>query len=139
MPTSVTPRRYIVVAIFISLCLWPIMIPTTSANAQTSSGTNITDELAHSFQEFLREYAAELKLRNIDYLKSVHPNLPEHMSDFFIDVTLDMMKYSEAEDLNPTIECQEYGVCKVTYPQPNNSWAAQQFIFYENSWRILDQ
>jgi len=61
------------------------------------------------------------------------------MYNFFFDVTLEMMKYSVDEGLEPTIECQEYKVCKVIYRQPNESWAAQQFILHENSWRWLGQ
>ena len=114
-------------------------MPSSSAISQTTPGTNTIDDLERSFQAFLQDYRREIKLRNATYLKSVHPKLPKKMYDFFLDVTLDMMKFSEAEGLKPTIECQEYKVCKVIYLQPNESWAAQHFILYENRWRLLDQ
>ncbi len=79
-----------------------------------------------------------MRRRNGAYLKSVHPKLPDEMYDFFFDVTLQMMQFSEDEDLEPTIECQEFKVCKVVYPQPNDSWAAQRFISHEGAWRWLD-
>ena len=61
------------------------------------------------------------------------------MNDFFFDVTLQMMNFSEERGLERTIECQEFKVCKVVYPQPDDSWAAQRFILYEGDWRWLDQ
>ena len=114
-------------------------MPPSSALSQTAEGTEATKELERSFQEFLQEYRHEMRRRNGTYLKSVHPKLPDEMYDFFFDVTLQMMQFSEDEDLEPALECEEFQVCKVIYPQPNNSWAAQRFIFHEGAWRWLDQ
>ena len=61
------------------------------------------------------------------------------MHDFFLDITIDMMKFSDENDAEPKIECQVYNACKVIYPQPNDNWAAQQFIFHNGSWRWLEQ
>ena len=60
------------------------------------------------------------------------------MHGFFFNITLQMMNFSEERDLERTIECQEFKVCKVVYPQSNDSWAAQRFILYEGDWRWLD-
>ena len=114
-------------------------MPSSSPLSQTTAGTEATNELERSYQAFLQEYRHEIKRRNATYLKTVHPNLPDEMYDFFFDVTLQMMQFSEEQSLEPTIECQEFKVCKVVYPQPNDSWAAQRFILYENRWRWLEQ
>ena len=50
------------------------------------------------------------------------------MHDLFFDATLQMMDFSEETGLERTIECQEFNVCKVVYPQPNDSWAAQRLF-----------
>lgn len=34
-------------------------------------------------------------------------------------------------------ECKKYKICKVTWPPPEDSWAAQSFIKHEGAWRIL--
>ena len=121
------------------LLMAPAFGPFSSALPQTSEGPEAASELARSFETFLQVYRHEIKRRNGPYLKSLHPKLPEEMHDFFFDVTLQMMRFSEEQGLRPTVECQEFKVCKVVYPQPNDSWAAQRFILYENSWRWLDQ
>ena len=59
------------------------------------------------------------------------------MSDFFFDATLQMMRHSDENGLEPAVECQEYKVCKAVYTQPGGSWAAQSFILYEGAWRWL--
>lgn len=92
-----------------------------------------------SFRAFLQEYWAEIKDRDKEYLKSIHPELPEDMYDFFFDATLQMMEYSEDKNLERTIDCVDLDICKVTYPQPNDSWAAQQFIRHDGAWRWLPQ
>lgn len=81
-----------------------------------------------------------MRARNTAYLKAVHPKLPAETCAFFFDVTLNMMRYAdENETVEPKIECQDFNVCKVVYPQPNDSWAAQRFIRHEGDWRWLDQ
>ena len=139
MMASKTISRYLLALFLLSLLICPTLMPSPSALSQTAPGTKATGDLERSFQAFLQDYRREIRRRNAIYLKSVHPKLPEEMYNFFFDVTLDMIKFSEDESLEPTIECQEYKVCKVIYLQPNENWAAQQFILYENSWRLLDQ
>ena len=56
----------------------------------------------------------------------------------FIGITLDMMKYADDNNLSPAVTCREYEMCKVTWPQPGDSWAAQTFIRHEGVWRWLD-
>ena len=108
--------------------------------AQSPSDQVRVDELEKSFRQFLSEYWQEMKQRNSVYLRAVHPKLPGEAHEFFFDVTLDMMRYAEAtEGVEPTIVCQDFSVCKVVYPQPNNSWAAQRFILHDGAWRWLDQ
>lgn len=92
-----------------------------------------------SFQTFLTQYRREIKRRNHAYLKRVHPSLPAEMYDFFLDVTIRMMTYSDEKGIAPQVECREYKVCKATYTQADGSWAAQQFIFHDGTWRWLDQ
>ena len=50
-----------------------------------------------SFHEFLDSYVQQIKQRNVDYLVSVHPDLPEDMREFFFDITQDMMKYADEQ------------------------------------------
>ncbi len=115
-----------------------------SEHSQAQSPPEATQEngqeLGQRFWDFLNGYWPEIQNRNRVYLQSVHPKLPEEMYDFFFDMTLDMMRYSEENvGIEPTIECQDFDICKVVYPQPNNSWAAQRFILHEGDWRWLDQ
>jgi hypothetical protein len=110
-----------------------------SALAQTTPDTMATGDLERSFRAFLQDYRPEMKRRNATYLKSVHPKLPDEMQDFFFDITLQMMRYSDERGLDPAIECQEFKVCKVVYPQPDGGWAAQRFILSDDRWRWLDQ
>jgi len=93
--------------------------------------------LEADFHAFLETYVQEVKQRNADYLVSVHPDLPAEMREFFFDATLGMMKHADEQGLEPAIECKEYNVCKVTWPQPGGSWAAQSFIRHEGAWRFL--
>ena len=113
----------------------------TVASAQSAAGTTTPTipEIEASFQTFLTEYRHEIKQRKRSYLSGVHPSLPGEMHDFFLDITIDMMKFSDENDTEPKIECQVYNACKVIYPQPNDNWAAQQFIFHNGSWRWLEQ
>ena len=60
------------------------------------------------------------------------------MSGFFIGLTMDMMKYADENNLSPTITCREYEICKVTWPQPGDSWAAQTFVRHDGNWKWLD-
>lgn len=53
------------------------------------------------------------------------------MHDFFFDATMAMMRCADEQGLEPDIECKEYEVCKVTWPQPGGSWAAQSFIRHD--------
>jgi len=137
--TGKTLGRYLAGPIFLILALTAVLGPSWSAHSQIAEGSEPSNELEQSFRAFLQDYRREMKRRNGSYLQSVHPKLPLDMHDFFFDVTLQMMQFSEQEGLEPTIDCQEFQVCKVIYPQPNNSWAAQQFILYENRWRWLGQ
>jgi hypothetical protein len=98
-----------------------------------------SNELEQSFQAFLPDYWEAINKGDKAFLKSVHPKLPAEMYDFFFEVTRDMMAHSEKESLSRSMECQDYKVCKIVYPQPNDSWAAQQFIQHEGRWRWLDQ
>ena len=95
-------------------------------------------ELESSFNGFLGTYIKEIKSGNTSYLKTVHPKLPEEQRGFFIGITLDMMKYADDNNLSPAVTCREYEMCKVTWPQPGDSWAAQTFIRHEGVWRWLD-
>ena len=98
-----------------------------------------TEEISteESFRSFLGVYTERVDARDVAYLREVHPDLPEKMHDFFLDVTADMMRHSRAEGLEPEIECREYEVCKVVWTQPGGSWAAQHFILHEADWRFL--
>lgn len=112
----------------------------TAAHAQSPGGAGPTvADIEASFRTFLAEYRREIKRRNRDYLARVHPSLPAEMRDFFLDVTIDMMKHSDETGTAPQIDCQEYAVCKATYTQPGDTWAAQSFIFHDGAWRWLDQ
>jgi len=126
-------------ALALLLLLAWVLVPSSSVLSQEAAGTAAMGELERSFEAFLQEYSHEIRRRNGVYLKSVHPKLPDEMYDFFFDVTQQMMRFSEEQGLDPTIECQEFKICKAIFPQPNDSWAAQRFIFYENGWRWLDQ
>ena len=109
--------------------------PAQSAADQESSGA-----LGAQFQQFLSQYWQEVKQRNSAYLATVHPKLPTDAHEFFFDVTLNMMSHVETtQGIEPRIECQDFNVCKVIYPQPNDSWAAQRFILHDGNWRWLDQ
>ncbi len=115
--------------------------PTEAARAQSSGSANAPTvaEIEASFRTFLTEYRREIKQRNRDYLSSIHPSLPSDMHDLFLDITVNMMKFSDENDVEPQIECQECAACKATYTQPGNTWAAQQFIFHNGAWRWLEQ
>jgi len=97
-------------------------------------------KLETDFQHFLDDYWLHVRQRDREFLRLVHPKLPQEMYEFFFDVTLDMVRHSEARaGIEPSIECQEFNVCKVVYPQPNDSWAAQRFILHRGAWQWLDQ
>ena len=130
--------RFALPLIILTLVVFPASILPSTASAQRTPEPAATQELERSFRAFLDDYWQEIKNRNGSYLASIHPKLPEEMHDFFFDVTLQMMNFSEVQGVERTIECQEFKVCKVTYPQPNNSWAAQRFILHEGDWRWLE-
>ncbi len=111
----------------------------SSALPQTTPDTIVAEDLERSFQAFLQEYRPEMRRRNAAYLKTVHPKLPEEMHGFFFDITLQMMKFSDDQGVELTIECQEFRICKVIYPQPEGGWAAQRFILSGDGWRWLEQ
>ena len=106
--------------------------------APTFAAGEESNDLEAGFQSFLNTYISQVKQRNVDYLRTVHPKLPADMYDFFFDLTLGMMKYAGEKSLSPDIECREYNVCKVIWPQPGESWAAQTFILHEGKWLWLD-
>ena len=117
-------------------CLLAMAVAQSSLAATQDDG----GDLEGKFRQFLSEYWPQIKARNPDYLKAVHPKLPVEAYGFFFDVTLDMMQYAEKnEAVEPKVECQDFNVCKVIYPQPNDSWAAQRFILHQGAWRWLDQ
>lgn len=70
------------------------------------SGSELA-ELESSFNDFLVTYIKEIKSGNTDYLKTIHPKLPEEQRDFFVNITLDMMKYARDNNLSPTVACRE--------------------------------
>jgi hypothetical protein len=94
--------------------------------------------LETGFRQFLGTYIKEIRSGNREFLGTVHPNLPEEMQDFFIGITIDMMKHANENGLDPTITCRDYNICKATWPQPGDSWASQSFILHEGSWRWLE-
>ena len=123
-----------------AICAAVISVAPGPSLAQSAANQEILDALDVQFRRFLNEYWQHIKQRNSAYLAKLHPKLPREAHDLFFDVTLDMMIHAEAtEGLEPKIECQEFGVCKVIYPQPNDSWAAQRFILHDGTWRWLDQ
>lgn len=94
-------------------------------------------DLEADFRRFLENYVQQVEQRNASYLARVHPDLPPKLRDFFFDVTLNMMQHARGRALEPEIECKEYEVCNVIWPQPGGSWAAQSFIRHEGVWRFL--
>lgn len=111
-----------------------------SAQSSSTSDQGSRDEVEGNFRQFLNQYQLEMRARNTAYLKAVHPKLPAETYAFFFDVTLNMMRYAdENNEVEPKIECQDFNICKVVYPQPNDSWAAQRFIRHDGDWRWLDQ
>ena len=94
--------------------------------------------LEKDFRVFLEAYCHKIESRDPEYLKVVHPDLPTDTHTFFFDITSDMMSYAKQEGLEPKIECKEFGVCKVTWPQPGGGWAAQRFIRHRKQWRWLE-
>ncbi len=134
-----TRSRSLIGPLLLLLLLAPILKPSSPALSQSAEGGAAKGALERSFQDFLATYRHEMRRRNRAYLKSFHPKLPEEMYDFFFDVTLQMMQFSEDQDLEPTVECQDFKVCRAVYPQPNDGWAAQRFILHEGAWRWLDQ
>ncbi len=95
------------------------------------------NDVEADFQTFFEAYVQGITQRNTEYLLSVHPDLPSEMHEFFFDVTQEMMQYAGEHGLEPSVECREYNVCKVTWPQPGGSWAAQSFIRHQGEWRFL--
>lgn len=117
-------------------CIVLMAIPQSSFAADDAGGNDVEAE----FRQFLDEFRPQMKARNAAYLQAVHPKLPAEAYDLFFDVTLNMMQHAEKnEGIEPTVECQDFNVCKVVYPQPNDSWAAQRFILHQGTWHWLDQ
>lgn len=114
-----------------ALCL--VLVPSLFA-----FGGETVEELEPAFRRFLETYVGEIRSGNMEYLGTVHPNLPVETRGFFIGVTLDMMKYATDEGLKPTVTCRDMGICKVTWPQPGDSWASQSFLLQNREWRWLD-
>lgn len=129
------------VAMVVAACLVISSAPKpVSAQSSSASDQGSRDDVKESFRQFLDKYQLEMRARNTAYLKTVHPKLPAETHAFFFDVTLNMMRYAdENEGVEPKIECQDFNICKVVYPQPNDSWAAQRFIRHAGNWRWLDQ
>jgi hypothetical protein len=125
-------RNLSLIAAFASLLLFTFTAPAIAAESEIKS-------LKADFQDFLPTYIEAVKERDAAFLYRVHPDLPKEMTDFFFDLTQDMMNYAETNGLQPTITCKEYGVCKVTWPQPEDHWAAQSFIRHEGRWRWLSE
>ena len=113
-----------------------LVLISLTAPAISAEGERV-ESLTAEFQDFLPVYIQAIKQRDADFLATVHPDLPKEMTDFFFDLTLDMMRHAEANGLQPSVTCKEYGVCKVTWPQPDDHWAAQSFIRHEGQWRWL--
>ena len=132
-------RRYFAAQFLLTLLMGSVLVLSPVAQSQTAAGPQTPNEIEHSFKAFLEDYWRQIRSHNTAYLKSVHPKLPENMYDFFFDVTLQIMQFSEENSLKRVFECQDFNVCKVVYSQPNDSWAAQRFILHENSWHWLDQ
>ncbi len=123
-----SPRRQVWAAI----AGLAVLAATVGCNTQDAGVDSESD-----FRSFFETYVQEVRERDADYLGSVHPELPTEMHEFFFDLTQDMMKHADEQGLEPSIDCEEYDVCKVTWPQPGDSWAAQSFIRHEGSWRFL--
>lgn len=115
-----------------------LLLITLTAPAIAAKGDQV-ESLKADFQDFLPTYIEAVKKRDADFLAGVHPDLPKEMTDFFFDLTQDMMRYAETNGLQPSITCKTYGVCKVTWPQPEDHWAAQSFIRHEGKWRWLSE
>ena len=131
--------RFVLTPFFLIFIVVPGFVVPPTVRAQTITEPQTTNELKRSFQAFLDDYWQEIQHRNGTFLASVHSKLPKDMHYLFFDATLQMMNFSEETGLERTIDCQEFNVCKVVYPQPNDSWAAQRFISYKGEWRWLDQ
>ena len=94
--------------------------------------------LEADFGKFLETYAQKIDARDTHYLGTVHPKLPEEMQEFFFDITSNMMSYARQNELDPAVECNEFQICKATWPQPGGSWASQRFIRHLEQWRWLE-
>jgi len=138
-PTT-TPFPSNKVAFFLSALVFGLFVTeATHAQSPETSNTATIAQLEENFQEFLTKYRREIKQRNQSYLSGVHPSLPNDLYDLFLNISNDMMKFSDENGIAPKIECKEYNVCKVIYTQPNDNWAAQQFILHNGAWRWLEQ
>jgi len=116
----------------------PILLITSTIPALSAVSAR-AESLKADFQDFLPTYIEAINNRDADFLATVHPELPTEMTDFFFDLTLDMMSYAETNGLQPSVACKTYGVCKVTWPQPEGHWAAQTFIRHEGRWLWLSE
>ena len=117
---------------WIGRALFLVPFALTSCSAPREAAT-IEDD----FRVFLKDYVAHIESRDRSFLHTVNPELPEDMNDFFFDVTMNMMKHAKDEGLDPTVNCKEYGVCTVTWPLSDGSWAAQSFIRHDGKWQFL--
>lgn len=127
-------RNLAVFAVILTCLL--LVVPAGPASA---TQTTAKEALKANFLQFLPSYIEHIKKKDGKFLSAVHPELPESMYDFFFTATQNMMRYAEKNHLQPTVTCKDYGVCKVTWPQPNDSWAAQSFIRHEGTWRWLSE
>ena len=127
-------------AVTVLLPRWLHAAALCTVAAITTLGCGQQDEgidLEADFRAFFDTYVQEIDQRNVEYLRGVHPDLPSEMHEFFFDATQSMMKHADEQGLEPAIECEDYDVCEVTWPQPGDSWAAQRFIRHEGAWRFL--
>ena len=120
------PRRAFLLAV-LACCLGSL----NTGKAQEDSPSTLETE----FGTFLKTYSQKIEARDSHYLGKVHPKLPKEMQAFFFDVTSNMMSHARQNRLDPAIECNEFQICKVTWPQPGGSWASQRFIMHLEQWR----
>lgn len=110
-----------------------VLLPTGAVRPQAEN----VPALEHDFRMFFERYRDAIEQRDVAFLRRAHPDLPEDMHDFFLDLTDDMMAYGRRRGIAPTFECEEYEVCKVIFAQPGDTKAWQTFIRHEGMWRWL--
>lgn len=120
----------------VAALIWLLLLGWTIA-AFAMDGDERVQALRSDFEPFLATYVRAVKQKDTAFLARIHPELPPEMVDFFFDLTQGMMRHAEQHDLQPEIACRAYGVCTVTWPQPQGHWAAQSFIRHAGEWRWL--